>query len=103
MINEDGVTEYGKSFKVIDEVKTSADGSSIVATLSFDHETWISKGGIYGVQLLDGILQLSYLNPYIASGNVGYAGGFDLGIFVRKPVENPCIVHFQFAEDNECF
>ncbi len=103
MINEDGVTEYGKSFKVIDEVKTSADGSSIVATLRFDHETWMSKGGIYGVQLLDGILQLSYLNPYIASGNVGYAGGFDLGIFVRKPVENPCIVHFQFAEDNECF
>ena len=102
-INDDGVTEYNGSFRVLDQVRVSADKSSIVASLEFDHEQWMSRGGIYGVQLLDGILQICFLNPYIPSGHVGYAGGFDLGIFIRKPVENPCFVHFQFVEDNESF
>ena len=103
VINEDDVTEYGASFRVINEVRTSADRSSIVVSLEFDHEKWIRQGGVYGVQLLDGILQLGFLNPYFPSGNVSYAGGFDLGIFVRKPVENPCFVHYQFVEDDEIF
>ena len=90
---------YGPSFQVIDEVRTSADRSSIVATLNFDHGKWSAKGGLYGVQLLDGMLQLCFLNPFVPSGNVSYAGGFDWGLFVRAPVENPCIVHFQFAHD----
>ena len=103
IINEDGVAEYGPSFQVINDVRVRADGSSFLATMEFDHEQWMNRGGIFGVPLLDGILQLSILNPYIPSGNVGYAGGFELGIFVRKAVQNPCIVHFQFVEDDGRF
>lgn len=99
VINEDGTTEYGPSFKVVDEVRASHDRLSIVASLEFNHEQWTRRGGIYGVQLLDGILQLGYLYPNVTSGNVMYAGGFELGIFARRPSTNPCIVHFQFRED----
>lgn len=99
VINEAGVTEYGPSFQVIDELRTSPNGLSIVATIKFDHAQWSNKGGAYAVQLLDGILQLAYLNPNIPSGHVSYAGGFDLGIFARRPSSNPCIVHLKFLED----
>lgn len=99
VINEAGVTEYGSSFKVIDEVRMTPTGLSIVATIKFDHAQWSNKGGIYAVQLLDGILQLAYLNPNIPSGHVSYAGGFELGIFARRPVSGPCIVHLKFLEE----
>ena len=97
------IAYYGPSFQVIEEIRTSADGSSIVATLRYDHQSWSAKGGVFGVQLLDGMLQLCFLNPYVSSGNVMYAGGFDWGLFVRTPVENPVIVHFQFVEDAASF
>ena len=102
-MNDEGVAHYGPSFQVVDEVRRNLDGSSVVASLHFDHDQWSGRGGVYGVQLLDGILQLCFLNPYVPSGYVMYAGGFDWGLFLRAPVENPCIVHFQFAEDHESY
>lgn len=103
LVNDEGVAHYGPSFQVVDEVRRNLDGSSVVASLHFDHDQWSGRGGVYGVQLLDGILQLCFLNPYVPSGYVMYAGGFDWGLFLRAPVENPCIVHFQFAEDHESY
>ena len=96
---DEDMAYYGPSFQVIDEIRASADRSSIVATLNYDHQSWSAKGGVFGVQLLDGMLQLCFNNPYVPSGNVAYAGGFDWGIFVRAPVDNPVIVNFQFVED----
>ena len=75
--------------------------SSLVASLEYDHSDWNRKGGVYGIQLLDGILQLGFLNPHADSGVVMYAGGFDLGIFARRPVSNPCFVHVKFTEEKD--
>ena len=100
---DEEIAYYGPSFQVIEEIRANASGSSIVATLRYDHQSWSAKGGIFGVQLLDGMLQLCFLNPYVPSGNVMYAGGFDWGLFVRAPVENAVFVHFQFVEDAASF
>lgn len=103
LVNQEGIAHYGPSFQVVDEVRRNFDGSSVVASLHFGHDQWSGRGGVYGVQLLDGIFQLCYLNPYMTSGFVVYAGGFDLGLFLRAPVENPCFVHMQFVEDHDSY
>ena len=103
MVNIEGVAYYGPSFQVIKEVRVNLDRSRVVATLQFDHEQWSRRGGVFGVQLIDGIFQLCFLNPFLPSGNVSYAGGFDWGVFLRSPVDNRCIVDFQFSEDEEAF
>jgi len=75
--------------------------SSLIASLEYDHREWSKRGGVYGIQLLDGILQLGFLNPHADSGVVMYAGGFDLGIFARSPVGTTCVVHVKFSEEKD--
>lgn len=83
------------------EVRMNYKRSSLVASLEYDHSDWNRKGGVYGIQLLDGILQLGFLNPHADSGVVMYAGGFDLGIFARRPVSNRCLVHVKFTGEKD--
>ncbi len=63
--------------------------------LNYDSESWGRKGGLYGIPLLDGILQLLFLIPVMDIGCITFAGGFDVGIFARKPSEKICFAHVE--------
>ena len=70
----------------------NADSTSIVGVLSYDNKSWTKRGGMYGIQLLDGMLQLGFLIPALDPGSVVFAGGFEMGVFARRPTEDACVV-----------
>lgn len=60
--------------------------------LNYDNGSWSKRGGIYGIPLLDGILQLGFLIPVLDAGSVVLAGGFEIGVFARRPTGDTCVV-----------
>ena len=116
MINCEGRVEYGPKFQVIkvlayilslvqpswlhshlpiyctQEARINSDSTSIVGILNYDNGSWSKRGGIYGIPLLDGILQLGFLIPVLDAGSVVLAGGFEIGVFARRPTGDTCVV-----------
>lgn len=84
---------------MMQEARIRADRKSIIASLHCDHEEWSKKGGHYPIPMLDGILQLGFLNSgSLDIGCVMYAGGFELGYFARRPKENACIALMEILD-----
>lgn len=88
---------HGPSFRVIKDVYTNSSRSSAVAFLEFDQDAWRRRGGAFGIQLLDGIVQLPMIHPLYEMSWIGYAGGFDYALFARQPVGHSCIAKFEFS------
>lgn len=83
------------------DVCSDLNQMSMFAELSFDSKSWSKVGGKYGIQLLDGIVQIGFLDTRRDLTTVAYFGGFEIGYFVREPDEETCFAHFQFNDLEE--
>ena len=88
---------YGESFQVIQRYSSNRTGSGF-AELHFHHEEWSKAKGKYGIQLLDGIAQLGFLNPR-NSGGSGYFKGFNACHFVRLPEHDVMYAYIKCREE----
>lgn len=74
-INIKDVAEYHAGFQVIQSVWTNHPRTGLLARIKYNSSFWRRKGGVYAIQILDGVLQLGYLSPAMVSRTASmYAG-----------------------------